>query len=914
MKRRIAARIISATLAILLAAPNLTGCGVSDADKGPELTMEAVYEANTREALLSGGGIYRVESVCSDDEQFRTISIYTDDELYTENGFSAAEDGERSCTLNTGDRTFYLYTDANGEEDFSVDWYAMPEDKISDYNTPPAQSEPLDVFSPFEEIVSAEDMGDGTVVVSTEGGVWGDTEAPAGDSDRTLGRYVVDKDTLRVISGETTVCCADGTQEPTLSFWASYEQQIPDNMRYLQQRSSALGSVQPRLMKVVYDAGSEDEQVYELTADVGTTVYSYILDGYCSRGDPKGATPYYGDDAEGDVTMYAVREKTVDEKLADMTLREKIGQMIMPAFRTWDGGDGAAAVTELPDEIREAIARDRFGGIILFAENCAQNAQVVRLVNEMQEANQNTECDVSVPLLIAVDQEGGNVARLGEGTRLVGNMALAATGDPQNAYDAAKLIGDELFWLNINTDFAPVVDTNDNPANPVIGVRSFSDDPQTAADFGTAFMDGLGEYGIISALKHFPGHGNTSTDSHTGLPKVEKTLEELRACELIPFEAGIENGAEMIMTAHIQYPLIESGTYISVSTGEEINLPATLSRTILTDILREEMGFDGVIVSDALEMGAISGNFAPRDVWRMAIDAGVNLFLMPVTVTDAESLAALENMIDTVAEMAESGEIDESRINDSARRMLELKDRHFLLDPVYKMDGDFYMEYVDSHVGGEENHAAEWDIMQKAVTILKDDGALPVKVGEGETVLVLYSGQSRAASAEFARQRLIDEGIIPESVGFTTMIYGADTAKECVAAAEQADHVIAVSTLFGIGEMDPSTDDGAHSGALDDIIAAVHKKGKKVVVISGYLPYDAARYTQADAIILSCGSAAMRTLPDGKQAYSVNIPAAICAAFGEFEPQGVLPVNIPKLDGDYGISDEILYQRGYSLK
>ena len=188
-------------------------------------------------------------------------------------------------------------------------------------------------------------------------------------------------------------------------------------------------------------------------------------------------------------------------------------------------------------------------------------------------------------------------------------MALAATGNPEYARTMASIYGRELGLVGVNTDFAPVMDINNNPNNPVIGVRSFGDSPETVAEYGIPFMEGLHDQGTIVTLKHFPGHGNTDTDSHTGFPCIESTYEELKDFELVPFQAAFEAGADMIMTAHIQYPKIETDTYTSISTGEEVYLPATMSHTILTDILRGDMGFDGLVVTDALDMAAICACF-----------------------------------------------------------------------------------------------------------------------------------------------------------------------------------------------------------------------------------------------------------------------------------------------------------------
>ena len=605
-----------------------------------------------------------------------------------------------------------------------------------------------------------------------------------------------------------------------------------------------------------------------------------------------------------------------DALLEQMTVREKIGQMVMADFRTWnenpeDENSEAVPVTELREEIRDAISRDRFGGIILFAENCPENEQTQQLISEMQTANLDTDSSVQIPLMIAIDQEGGRVTRLGQATRFMGNMAIAATGDPGNAAAVAQHIGEELSLLGFNTDFAPVLDVNNNPANPVIGTRSFSDDPDMVAEYGLSFLSGLKETGTITSLKHFPGHGDVATDSHTGFPVLRKTYDELKECELVPFRAAIEAGADMVMTAHIQYPEIETQTYTSISTGEEVYIPATLSRTILTDILRGDMGFDGVIVSDALNMAAISENFDLKDIGKMAIEAGVDMFLMPVPVTDAETLQTLDEWMDNLAAQVENGEIGEEIVDASVRRILTLKLEHGLLGDFDPEPDEKQIQEMEEKVGGTENHALEWEILQKGVTLLKNDGGmLPIEAKEGEKVLVLYSSDDRMAGAEFARLRLVEEGLMPESVSVEAMAYVPENEDACLAAAAEADYVMAVSVVSSLDEMNPETEKGQKSAVLDRVIDAVHDGGKQVLLISANLPYDAARYEEADAILVSYSSSPMPELPEGKSTYSANIPAAICGAFGEYSFSGILPVNIPKMGEDYTFTEEMLYERG----
>ena len=601
----------------------------------------------------------------------------------------------------------------------------------------------------------------------------------------------------------------------------------------------------------------------------------------------------------------------IEEILEHMTLEEKVGQMIMPSFRTWKENpeqedSEAVPVTELNDELREAIRETRPGGIILFGENCRESEQTRKLIQEMQEANRSGNEEHSVPLLISIDQEGGIVARLGQGTRGIGNMALSATGDPENARMEGRMMGEDLRALGVNTDFAPVCDVNCNPANPVIGVRSFSDDPQMVAEYAGAFQEGLHDASMISSLKHFPGHGDTDTDSHTGFPLVDKSLEELEAVELLPFRELIRAGADMIMTAHIQYPQLEKETSISTSTGEEVYIPATMSHYILTDLLRGELGFEGVIVTDALEMDAIRAHFAMEDVLKKTIEAGVDILLIPVNVTDSNAVQELKDILSRMASLVEDGEIPESRIDESVGRILALKTRYGLFDST--------QETPETQTPIDPDTEEEWTLAQKAVTLLKnDEKLLPYQMQDNEKIALFYSAGSRLNTAEFCRTRLITEGLVPESASFEAYVYNPDTREECLAAAQEADLVIAVPTTFGGGGFNPLTEEGSEGAVLDEIIEAAHEQGTKVVLISAYLPYDVARFQSADAILISFGSTPMNELPQEGFSYMVNLPAAICAVFGEYEPGGRLPIDIPALNENYEFSDEILYTRGSGM-
>ena len=610
--------------------------------------------------------------------------------------------------------------------------------------------------------------------------------------------------------------------------------------------------------------------------------------------------------------------------LSGMTLREKVAQMMIVSFRIWqevpeteDGEPPAeeppkTMITELNDEIREMLARDHFGGVLLFGENFRDPEQTLRLVSDLQVSNRNGG---GLPQLIFVDQEGGSVNRVPYSTIGVSNMALGASADPDNARKMAAIHGEEIGLLGIHADFAPVMDVNSNPANPVIGIRSFSDDPQAVAEFGCAYTAGLHEAGIIAALKHFPGHGDTDTDSHTGFPLINSTREELEETALVPFRAAIAAGADMVMTAHIQYPQIEKETYTSVSTGEQVYLPATMSRTILTDILRGDLGFGGLIVTDALDMAAIKDNFSMEDTVKLTINAGVDLLILPA-VRNTDLFRLTDEYVDTAVALVESGEIDEARINESVLRILKLKSEYGVL---YQTDFSVTEEQsaaARSGVGSAEHRETERQIAESALTLVKNENsAFPLRVKPGEKTLILFADScaSRAGAGDLARQLLEEKQALPEGAEIVVAKSTRENEGVCLLAAAGADHVILVHRVYSGACLDPAAEDGFSSGIFDRVIDTVHRKGKTVILVSCQLPYDAARFPEADAILLTYWGSVMRELPAEGSPWSPNLPYGLLACFGLCETNGVLPVGIPALDETYSSTGEILWPRGYTM-
>ncbi|SDK28804.1 glycoside hydrolase family 3 protein [Microbulbifer yueqingensis] len=380
--------------------------------------------------------------------------------------------------------------------------------------------------------------------------------------------------------------------------------------------------------------------------------------------------------------------------VADLTLREKIAQKIMLDVRFYCVGETVAGgardgmgrgknctrpVTELAPALAEMITRNSPGGVILFGDNLVETAQIVRLNHALQGAA--LASGSGWPLLLAVDQEGGRVNRLPreESASFAGNMAIGATYPEHGvafARSSAAAMSEQLRALGFNTNFAPTVDVNSNPDNPVINVRSYAESPQVVAELGAASVRAFQQGGLAATLKHFPGHGDTSVDSHTGLPRVERTLAQARATDLLPFRQVIDAAAPALtMTAHIQYPALDDTTLVSRH-GEEIVVPATLSRKILTGILRGEFGYRGVIVTDSLHMAGISDYFTQEEAVVRSFAAGADIALMPIKVRFPTDLYQLDRLIDGVVAAVGRGELSERDIDASVARIAELKRRY----------------------------------------------------------------------------------------------------------------------------------------------------------------------------------------------------------------------------------------------
>jgi len=361
------------------------------------------------------------------------------------------------------------------------------------------------------------------------------------------------------------------------------------------------------------------------------------------------------DMVDGDSDIYISKDK-IDDIMSGMSLEEKIGQMLVVTFNG----------TDMNDSLRSLMQDVKPGGIILMGDNYSTVSRTKKLISEFKSLS-------SVPLIVSTDQEGGRVQRMQKitdvkPTYITDMYSLGNTKDETLAYQVGKVMALEMRTLGINVDNAPVLDVYSNPNNTVIGDRSFGSDVNLVSRMGLSLAKGLEDNGVIPTFKHFPGHGDTETDSHSALPIINKSYEELSNLELMPFKSVIANGAKIIMTAHIALPDI---------TGD--NTPASLSKKILTDILRDDLGYDGLIITDGLNMKSLTDNYSNEDVYLKAVDAGVDLLLMP---KDPE--LAIKTIKDNFSE---------DRINESVRRILEFK-YNYLTD----------YQYTDSSILGSNEH------------------------------------------------------------------------------------------------------------------------------------------------------------------------------------------------------------------
>ncbi|MEU4178539.1 glycoside hydrolase family 3 protein [Streptomyces sp. NPDC026589] len=573
-------------------------------------------------------------------------------------------------------------------------------------------------------------------------------------------------------------------------------------------------------------------------------------------------------------TTNASTDRRLRRIIAGMSLEEKAGQLFVTrvyghSATDPDQADIDANLKEIGVRTAaELISTYHVGGIIYFtwAHNTRDPLQIADLSNGLQRAALAERS--RLPLLVSTDQEHGIVCRVGEpATLLPGAMALGAGGSRSDTRRAAWIAGAELAALGVNQNYAPNADVNVNPANPVIGVRSFGSDPTAVAALVAEQVKGYQGAGIASTAKHFPGHGDTSTDSHTGLPVINHTRAQWEELDAPPFRAAIRARIDSIMTAHIVVPALDP--------SED---PATLSRPILTGILREELGYDGVVVTDSLGMEGVRTKYGDDRVPVLALLAGVDQLLNPPNLSVAWN---------AVLEAVRGGEISEARVDESILRILRLKSRLGLFrDPFVSRRG------VERTVGSRAHRAAADRIAERTTTLLADPGALlPLSRRSHRDLLVVGADPASPSGTTGPPTSTLRDAF--GELGFAATALSTGTAPsqakiaEAVAAAEGRDAVVVAT--YNVTATSPQR----------TLVTALVATGVPVVTVAVRNPYDVAHLT---------GTGVAASLA----AYSwtdVELRAAARVIAGHADPEGTLPVPVQRADDP----TQVLYPMGHGL-
>jgi beta-N-acetylhexosaminidase len=514
-----------------------------------------------------------------------------------------------------------------------------------------------------------------------------------------------------------------------------------------------------------------------------------------------------------------------------MTLEQKVGQLFVVFFEG----------TEYAEPLDRTIRELNVGGTILFEPNIGTLEDTASLINTAQSTA--TQHGARVPLIVAVDHEGGLINRFGDKlTWFPSNMALAATDSLDNARAEARVMAEELSTLGINMNLAPVMDVNSNPDNPVIGIRSFGSKPDDVARFGTAMLTTFQANGIIATAKHFPGHGDTSVDSHTMLPVIPHDRARLDAVELLPFRAAIEAKVDAIMTAHVAVPEIEP-------TPE---LPATLSQAILTDLLRQDLGFNGLTATDSLGMGALDQTFGVTNATAMAFQAGADLLMFGADPghTPEEQYPAYQNLLALVRD----GTISRQRLDASVRRILLVKGQTGILDWQPTSPSE-----IPTQVRTAEHLAVADRIAEQSVTLLKNDQQLLPLRPDQPTLLVYpaFETELEPALGEYGTQiEAVPVSINPSQQEITRVLSAAGSTDVIIVATANARR---------------------HPGQ----IALVESlRDLPTVVLALQSPYDLLAFPGQSTYLTIYGDV------------PTSIHAAAKVLFGQYQPSGKLPVTL----------------------
>lgn len=586
-------------------------------------------------------------------------------------------------------------------------------------------------------------------------------------------------------------------------------------------------------------------------------------------------------------------EKSAEEIVNAMTLDEKIGQILMPDFRYWgfDANGNKLPLIESNQDIDNIIHQYHLGSVILFRENLIDTPQTVNLINSLQNARSN------LPLFISTDQEGGYVTRLREGTEMPGNMALGATRSEGLTELVGMIHGYELSNLGFNFNFGPVVDVNNNQNNPVIGVRSYSDRPELVSELANNYIAGIHKYNVMSAVKHFPGHGNVSSDTHFSLPTINIDEATWRNIELLPFLKTM-NKTDAIMTAHVVVPALDNNKMISL-TGEEIGIPATLSKPILTNILRDELKYNGIIITDAMDMGAISKNFGSNWSVKHAILAGNDIILMPLEISNKQSISKLDDLYTYLKKEAKTDQELNNRINQSAKRIIFNKLEKQLLPDEKKV------ETAQLAVATPINKDLENMVSDHSISLIENQNILPYQLKKDNNFIVFSDEQPRNELIKKHLSRIANDSLtkINTKDKVIKMMSNDVTAADIEKEIKGQDLIILATYNLAINPKN-----------AQKIIDIADKNKIPLVVISTRNPYDIAYLDNVKANIAIYGITGFDVTNNVRNSLETNIYSGLKTLFSDLNlrvinnPKGKLPVDIKTPN-----SKDIIYPYGHGL-
>lgn len=532
-------------------------------------------------------------------------------------------------------------------------------------------------------------------------------------------------------------------------------------------------------------------------------------------------------------------DPSMDKLLASMPLEEKIGQMMLVAFK------GPA----MSPDLKDMIAKRRIGGVILYSSwGNVENLRQVASLNASIQA-EASRLQRGVGLFVGVDQEGGPVNRLRQGvTVFPSQMAVAATGNREHAKSMARILASELSVLGFNLDFTPVADVNSNPDNPIIGIRSFGSDPNVVSRLTAAMVEEFVRLRMICTPKHFPGHGDTSVDSHLGLPLSNHDRKTLERMDFPPFAAAFKAQAPAVMTAHVEVPALEPAK----------DLPATLSNRVLEGVLRKDMRFDGLIVTDSLGMGALSKGVGTVRAAVMAAKAGADVLLFGADIGHEPEDQA--KAFDALVAAAKSGELPMARVDRAVARILEVKKRYGILDPAAIPDRSMEIPF---QVGNPENIQAALAIAQDSVTLLHDRlKLLPFR--SKDRILVVWPQRTPNDPVDML-------GLPPGAALLRTEREpSSQDFRNAVEAAGIVDKVVVI------------TYDAARNPAQQSLVRTLlAMKPQGVIHVALGAPYDLALFPDAPASVATYGDV------------PVSVQALSAALAGRIPFTGRLPVRLP---------------------